>query len=239
MKPIEYLITQLELEGIRREAYGLISRLHPDTDKFPLILIARMSDGEMINGFDNLFAEEIRSKTSINELQQFRTETAIAVLENGGFRPQANQYKTYIFPENFKSANVDAVKYYNQDDPKIVAFGFNGMAEKVFAIEEHEMIVSACVSSRQNGTSGEAWVFTPPHYRKKGLAQQVVSAWADNVQKVGLIPFYSHKSENTYSAHLAKRLGLTEVFEEMIIEIADFYRRMSAENTPLSPYKSS
>ena len=113
---------------------------------------------------------------------------------------------------------MEIVKCFAQDDPKIVTFGFNGLADKVFAIEQKGMILSACVSSRQNSTSAEAWVFTHSDYRRKGLAQQVATTWARNMQKEGLTPFYSHNIENTNSALLAKRLNLIKVFEQTIIE---------------------
>lgn len=105
-----------------------------------------------------------------------------------------------------------------KDDPKIVDFGFHGLADEVYAIESSGRILSACVSSRQNSTCAEAWVFTYPDHRRRGLAQQVVMAWAGSIKAEGLIPFYSHNTENTNSAFLAKRLNLVGVFEETVIE---------------------
>jgi predicted GNAT family acetyltransferase len=113
---------------------------------------------------------------------------------------------------------MEAVKCFSQEDSKVIAFGFNGLADKVFAIEKDGMLVSACVSSRQNSKSAEAWVFTHPGYRRKGFAQQVVTAWAGSLLKEGLVPFYSYEVENTNSALLAKRLKLIQVFEETVIE---------------------
>jgi hypothetical protein len=151
-------------------------------------------------------------------LQAFKTESTIEVFEKSGIHAKANQFKTYIFPDGFEPENIETVKCFSQDDPKIIAFGFSGLAAKVFAIENEGTILSACVSSRQNSTSAEAWVFTHSDHRRKGLAQQVVTAWATSMQKEGLRPFYSHNTENTNSALLAKRLNLIEVFEETVIE---------------------
>jgi len=218
MKPIEYLLRQIELEGIQRVSNDLIVRASPNTDDFPLVLLACTSDGEILLCFDELISEEIRNRLSKDDLQAFKTESAIEVFEKSGIHAKANHFKTYIFPESFKSANMEAVKCFSQDDPKIITFGFNGLADKVFAIENEGVILSACVSSRQNSKSAEAWIFTHPEYRRNGLAQQVVTAWAGNMQQEGLTPFYSHNIENTNSALLAKRLNLIEVFEETVIE---------------------
>jgi len=218
MRPTEYLLRQMELEGIQRVANDLIAGLSPNTDDFPLVLLARTSDGQSLICFDDLLPVEVRDQLPKNDLQSFKTETAIEVFEKSGILAKVNHYKTYIFPDSFESANVDNVKCFSQDDPKIATFGFNGLADKIFAIEREGMILSACASSRQNSISAEAWVFTHPGHRRKGFAQQVVTAWASNLQKEGVIPFYSHNVENTNSALLAKRLNLIDVFDETVIE---------------------
>jgi predicted GNAT family acetyltransferase len=218
MKPFDYLLHQIELEGIKRVSSDLISRTSSDVDDFPLILIARTSDGESLVCFDELISEEICNKLSKDDLQAFKIESAIEVFEKSGIHAKASRFKTYIFPDSFKSAKVETVGCFSQDDPKLIAFGFNGLADKVFAIENKGVILSACVSSRQNSKSAEASVFTHSDYRRKGLAQQVVTAWASHMQNEGLIPFYSHTVENANSALVAKRLNLIQVFEETVIE---------------------
>lgn len=220
MKPIEYLLRQMELEGIQRVSNDLITRITPNTDDFPLILLASTSDKEILLCFDELISEEIRNKLSKDDLLAFKTESALEVFEKAGIRAKANHFKTYIFPDNFEPKNITTVKCFSQDDPRIIAFGFNGLADTVFAIENEGVIVSACVSSRQNSTSAEAWVFTHSNHRRKGLAQQVVMAWARSMKKEGLTLFYSHNIENVNSALLAKRMKLIEVFEETVIEMA-------------------
>lgn len=217
MKPFEYLHLQMELEGIKRVSSNLITRTSQNIGDFPLVIIAQTSDEENLIYFDELIAEEIRYELSSN-LQAFNMEKAVEVFEKSGIQTKAGHFKTYSFPEGLASENTEAVKCYSQDDPKIITFGFNGHAEKVFAIESEGVILSACVSSRQNSKSAEAWVFTHPEYRRKGLAQQVVTAWAENIQQEGLIPFYSHDVQNINSALLAKRLNLIQVFEESVLE---------------------
>ena len=218
MKPIEYLLRQIELEDIQRVSNDLITRASPNTDDFPLVLLACTSDGETLLCFDELISEEIRNKLSKDDLQAFKTESAIEVFEKSGIHAKANHFKTYIFLDNFETENLETVKCFSQDDPKIIAFGFNGLSDKVFAIENEGVIVSACVSSRQNSSSAEAWVFTHSNHRRKGLAQLVVTAWARSMKKEGLTPFYSHNIENINSARLARRLKLIEVFKETVIE---------------------
>ena len=218
MKPIEYLLRQIELEGIQRVSNDLITCASPNTDDFPLVLLAHTSDGEIFICFDELLSVEIRDQLPKKDLQSFKTESTIEVFEKSGIRAKVNHFITYIFPDSFESENVETVKCFSQDDPKIIAFGFNGLDDKVFAIENEGVILSACVSSRQNSTSAEAWVFTHSEHRRKGLAQQVLTVWARSMQKEGLIPFYSHNIENKNSALLAKRLNLIKVFEETVIE---------------------
>lgn len=217
MKPFEYLFLQMELEGVKRVSGDLMSRAE-SVDDFPLVLIARTSDGEGLVCVDELISEEIRHKLSKDDLQAFKPVSAIEAFEKSGINTKTSHFKTYIFPDSFRFANVSAVKCFSSDDPKIITFGFSELADKVFAIENEGVILSACVSSRQNSKSAEGWVLTHPEYRRKGLAQQTVTAWAGNMQKDGLIPFYSHNVENTNSALLAKCLNLIEVFEEWVIE---------------------
>lgn len=217
MKPLEYLHLQMELEGIKRVSSNLITRTSQDIDDFPLAIIAQTTDEESLIYIDELITEELRHKLSSN-LQAFSVEKTIEVFEKSGIQTKASHFRTYTFPESIEPKNIESVKCFSQDDPKIITFGFNGLAEKVFAIESEGVILSACVSSRQNSKAAEAWVFTHPEYRRKGLAQQVVMAWARNMQKEGLVPFYSHNVENTNSALLARRLDLIQVFEESVIE---------------------
>jgi predicted GNAT family acetyltransferase len=96
----------------------------------------------------------------------------------------------------------------SKQESLVQEFGFGNFAENVFVIERDGKVVSACVSTRENEQCGEAWVYTDPKYRKHGFAHQVVRAWARQILKAGKVPFYSHKIENTASAHLAKRLEL-------------------------------
>jgi hypothetical protein len=218
MKPFDYLLCQMDLEGIQRVPNDLIIPGAPGVEEFPLVITARTSDGESLICFDASIPTEIRLQLPLDDLQAFRTGKAIGVFERSGIHVKSGHFKTHVFPEGVGSSNLEGVKCFNKDDPKIVDFGFHGFADQVHAIEKAGTILSACVSSRQNSRCAEAWVFTRPDQRRRGYAQGVVRAWADAIKAEGLIPFYSHRIDNMESARLAGRLNLTVVFEEMVIE---------------------
>ncbi|HSM71996.1 MAG TPA: GNAT family N-acetyltransferase [Anaerolineales bacterium] len=219
MQPFEYLLIQLELEGIKRVSGGLIACLQQNADDCPLVISARTSDGESLVSFNESVSEEIRSALPKDDLKEFNTASSIEIFKQYGIQAEASHFKTYAFPNSFEFAKTETVKCLGRKDTKVIAFDFNGFTDKVYAIENEEMILSACVSSRQNHKATEAWVMTNPDHRKKGLARQVVVVWAEGMQQDGLIPFYSHNSKNTNSAMLAKSLKLIPIFEETVIEL--------------------
>jgi hypothetical protein len=218
MKPVDYLHLQMELEGIKRGNGNLITRASPDVKEFPLILLAFTSDEKKFIYFDKAIPPALFNKLAISDSRSFKLESAIEAFDLFGISTKSGSFKTYIFPDSFAIADVGSVNCYSRDDPKVVIFGFNRLAEKVYAIEQDGMILSACVSSRQNAKSAEAWVFTQPEQRRKGFAQQVVTAWAGSLQREGIIPFYSHEVENTNSANLASKLNLIHIFDELVLE---------------------
>ena len=217
MKPSEYLHIQMELEGIRISTGNLIARASPDVDEFPLMLLASTSDEQKYLYFDSSLSIEVRNRFTRSELQFFNMEHAIEVFHSFGVSSKLGHFRTYRFPDNI-GTDVSNVKSFSQDDPEIVAFGFSGLADKVYAIEREGTILSACVSSRQNSQAAEAWVFTHPDHRRKGFAQQVVMAWARSLQCEGVVPFYSHDLANINSANLASKIGLIHLFDESVIE---------------------
>lgn len=219
MKPFEYLLLQIELEGIKRVSDDLIACSQQNTDDCPLAITARTSDGESLVSFNETVSEEIRSLLPKSDLREFNTASSIEIFRKHCIQAEASHFKTYAFPTSFEFTITETVKCLGGNDPKVIAFEFNGFTDKVYAIENKEMILSACVSSRQNHKAAEAWVLTNPNHRKKGLARQVVMAWANAIQQDGLVPFYSHNIKNANSAMLAKSLNLTPVFEEIVIEL--------------------
>jgi hypothetical protein len=147
MKPFDYLLCQMELEGIHRVSNDQITRGSSGGDDLPLVLAARTSDGESLIFFDALIPVAIRVKLPKDYSQASGTETAINIFEESGFHVKASHFKTHVFPEGVESINLEAVKCFTKDDPIIVDFGFHGLADKVFAIECKGMILSACDSN--------------------------------------------------------------------------------------------
>jgi len=220
MKPIEYLYLQMELEGIRVGGGHLITRIHPNVEDFPLVLYALTREQEKILYLDDTIPPELYHKLTSGGLQSFNLETAVEAFGLAGIDTTLERFIVYAFPEDFATVDAGDAKCFHKDDPKVTAFGFNGFAENVYALEQDGKIVSACVSSRENTQSAESWVFTDPDYRRKGLALQVVTAWAKGVLSKGKIPFYSYKETNISSSKVASKLKLVHLFDETVIEKA-------------------
>ena len=222
MDAIDYLHLQLRLEG--KDVVGTDSLRQVEIvsdEEMPLMLIALLADKQVVAYYDEALSIGLHTELT-QRIQNAALPNLDALLDFLGTQnisSTVGHYKTYIFLE--KPANFDGVNCYTKHDPKVKAFGFDGFAEQVYAIERDGRIVSACVSTRENNYCGEAWVYTDPEYRNLGFAQQVVCVWAQCMMKTGKVPFYSHKMENTASANLAKRLGLQPIFEEIVISYAN------------------
>lgn len=220
MNPHEYLRLQLRLEGKEIVHENLLRQVEdvPGED-LPLMIITLFANGKQVAYYaetlPTVLLEELIVCSSavrfprIGSLLQFWSSLGISV--------GVGHYKTYTFPKQDTGFISEDVRKYSPSDPLIGAFGFDGLAEPVFAIERDGKIVSACVSTRENQFCGEAWVCTDPGYRRQGLARNVVRAWAQSLIAANKVPFYSHDIENTISAKLAKCLELQPVFEEIVI----------------------
>ena len=161
----------------------------------------------------------LREEMSVHHQASFpNIDALLNLLDSYGIRYKVGHYKTYVFPACYAEADTSRVTCFQCNDPKIKSFGFDQLADKVYAVEQDGVILSTCVSVRQNTKCAESWVFTASEHRGRGLAQLAVTAWAKNVMQDGIIPFYSHKIDNTASANLANKLRLIPVFEEIGIE---------------------
>jgi len=220
MNPLDYLQLQLRLEGKEVINGKLLRQVEIVTDEeVPLVLLAQLADHKIVIYFDETLQPKLHSELTkqiynisfptINPLLDFLKAQNISI--------EVGYYKTYLFPPRFADSSITDVVCYSKHDPKIQTFGFDGFAEKIYAIEQDGKIVSACVSTRENKFCGEAWVYTDPEYRNRGFAKKVIGAWATELISTGKIPFYSHKIENIASANLANRLALQPVFEEIVI----------------------
>ncbi len=220
LKPIRYLLCQLELEGIRIVGDRLIRRVSADVADIPLMLLAETCDGHSLICVDDQVPAYLRATLLQSKPQFLGIEVAVRILESSGILARAHHYKTYVFPDDLPRDGLDQVRAFSPDDLKVKAFGMGDLPGRIFAIENRGEIISACASSRQNHRCAEAWVVTHPGYRRKGYARKVVMAWAASLQADGIIPFYSHEVQNTALACVAESLGLAEVFEETIVERA-------------------
>lgn len=220
MHPLTYLHLQMGLEGIGLVGDRLVREAEalPDGD-LPLLLIAKLSTGEVVTYFNESLPVELQRKlaASVPATRFPSIDPIFGVLRSNGVQTKAGHYKTYIFFTNpADSIDRDVVRYPRQD-PMVQAFGFSGLAEYVFSIVCDGRVVSACASARENEQCGEAWVQTDPSYRNQGLASKVLHVWANSLVSAGKIPLYSHELGNKASAALAKHLGLKPVFEEISI----------------------
>jgi hypothetical protein len=224
MKPLEALQLQLRLEGFEIVSGNRLRQVEilPD-EEMPLMILTQLADGPVVPYFDESLDlglyQELMDQTKLIQFPDIDPLINVLNMQNIPFR--VGHYKTSLFPTTYLNFVSNEVERYSREDPQVQHFGFGEFAEQVYAITRDGKIVSACVSTREDTGCGEAWVCTDPQYRHRGLARQVVSAWAREMLAAGKVPFYSHKIDNTASAGLAGRLGLLPAFEEIVISYAD------------------
>ncbi len=226
MESLDYLHLQMKLEGKGLDSDGRLVRqevVAGETLTLPLVLLAQLGDGQVACYLQAGLPVDLQAELSelAGQLEFPHIEPLLACLRQGGLRCQAGHYKTYTFPEHYRSVETGGVQCLPSDDPRVKTFGFAGLAEQVYAIEDEGVVVSACVSVRQNSACAECWVYTLPQYRRRGLAQLAAAAWTRSMLAAGRLPFYSHKIENLGSANLAGRLELIPLFEEIGIDRED------------------
>lgn len=220
MDAIDFLHMQLRLEGKRVVGADSLRQVEVvPHEEMLLMVIASFSNHEQAVYYDEALSSDLHGKLGrqVRSLNFPAIDPIVDTLKSQGLDLKVGHFKTYIFPDHYKDLGYDEVVRYFRTDPKVHAFGFDGFAEQVHAVERDGRIVSACVSARENEFCGEAWVYTDKNYRHQGLAQRVVGAWSKSLLSIGKIPFYSHRIDNLASAQLAKCLELESVFEEITI----------------------
>jgi RimJ/RimL family protein N-acetyltransferase len=218
MEPLAYLQLQMRLEGKAFVREHFIRQVEAvPGEETTLVLIAQLANKEVTVYYDEAISFDLQKELDLTifSIEFPNVDSLLNVLRSSGIHFESGHYKTYVFPP-FPRKDTDVICL-SKHDSKIKAFGFDGFAENIYAIEHDDNLVSACVSTRENKQCGEAWVYTDPAFRNQGLAQKVVSAWAGSLLEASKVPFYSHKIENTASAKLAEKLGLQAVFEEIAI----------------------
>jgi hypothetical protein len=216
MNPIQYLYLQMRLEGKEVVDEHFIRQVEvvPD-EELPLILLAQLSSGTLLTYVDEALAPDLQKELAHHQPEFTDIGPLLDILQRNNRQFEVGHYKTYIFP-SIRTKDAD-IRCFSKGHPKVKAFGFDGFAEAVYAVECNDRIVSACVSTRENERCGEAWVYTDPAHRHQGWAQKVVNGWAGSLMATGKVPFYSHKIDNLPSANLARKLGVQPVFEEISI----------------------
>ena len=218
MDPLHYLHLQLRLEGMEIVKERFIRQIEVVSgEEVPLMLTAHLASEVQVSYYEETIKSELQESlaSAIGEVRFPNIDPLLCVLKKQNMQVEVGHYKTYVFVSSPVKA-VD-VLCLSKDDARVKAFGFDGFTEQVYVIEREGSVVSACVSARENEMCGEAWVFTSPEDRHKGLAQNVVNAWAESLIRAGKVPFYSHKFENQASANLARSLNLQPIFEEIVI----------------------
>jgi len=218
MDSLAYLHLQLGLEGKGLGGENTIRQVQVvPGEELPLLLLAQLADQKLVAYYSEALPPSLQTKlsASISSIEFPEITPILAVLKSHNIRSDIGHYKTYLFPLQI-GTNPEVICL-SKHDPKAKAFGFDGFAEHVYAIEREGRIISACVSVREDQNCGEAWVYTDPAYRRRRLAKKVVSTWAHSLLSVGKVPFYSHKIGNDASARLAQALQLPPVFEEISI----------------------
>jgi hypothetical protein len=217
-KAEEHLYEQMELEGIQVSGSNLIGRTNANVEDFPLVLLADIRNRKKLLFFDDTLPAELLEKLADRNPQSFDITSIAEELRIFGIETKADSFQTYTFPKSYIDRPAEHVKCLQRDDPMVTDFSFGGLGEKVFAIVDDGVILSACVSSRENQKAAESWVYSSPEHRRKGLAQQVVTAWAGSMLQDGKTPFYSHVLENIPSYKVAKKLGLLHLYDEHVLE---------------------
>jgi RimJ/RimL family protein N-acetyltransferase len=218
MDALTYLILQIELEGTGLAGEHTIRQVREvPGEELPLMLLAQLADPGLVAYYDESLSADLRSqiRECVSSIIFPDIEPILNILASHNIQVEPGHYKTYVCsPHTTADAEVICLL---EHDLKIRAFGFDGFAEQIYVVERNDRILSACVSVREDNNCGEAWVYTEPEYRIKGLAKKVVNAWARSLVNKGKIPFYSHNIDNLPSARLAEALELQPVFEEVSI----------------------
>jgi hypothetical protein len=218
MNALTYLLLQMGLEGKGLVGRNTIRQIQVvPGEELPLLLLAQLADRTLVAYYSESLPSDLQAQLSVcvSSIEFPEVDPILGALKSHAIRAGTGHYKTYLFPPQM--APNPEVTCLSKVDQKVQAFGFDGFAQRVYAIERDGRIISACVSVRENQNCGELWVYTDPAHRKQGLARKVVSAWAHSLISTGKIPFYSHNIENTASASLAGALQLQPAFEEISI----------------------
>jgi GNAT superfamily N-acetyltransferase len=208
--------TQAALEGLRLDEKGHLERFKDmpgESGPPPRVVAIRYRGRKRIYLSADVDAE-IESRVrrlSFSRVWRGHPELHEALCSSTENRRRA-EYWTYTPGGRQVIAAHRIVQKLRSSDERLRGFsdGFFGIEYRdVFVVFSGGMVVAAAASSREDGRSAEAWVFVSPAHRRRGLARQVTTAWVQNAQERGLIPFYTHPAENVASRRLALSIPLS------------------------------
>ena len=214
--PDDFFTTQAELEGLRFDTTGHLERFKDmpgESGLPPRVVAADFGSTRRIyfaSGIDP--AAEVR----IRQLSFGQVWVGHAKLHEALGRTLEDrarmEYWTYT-PSRADRMQVGSLApKISSTDERLRHFGdgFFGIAyPDVFVVLAEGIVVAAAASSREDKRAAEAWVFVSPTHRRRGLGRHVARAWLCSAQRRGLVPFYTHASDNVASQRLAGSLHLS------------------------------
>lgn len=209
---LKWLAQHLVLECIQRDANGDLVRMPcAAPDALPRVYVARHYDQSQ-RYFRHDVPSTVREQLAQMSLSQLSTETAqvLTILDAAALIGSGEVWrgKSYVYlPETARQISADLaaqIQYQPQSDQ--------------CALYMDGQLATQCMSVRADAESAEAYVETYSDFRRRGLGQAVVLAWAQRVHQSGRIPFYSHHVDNLASQRLAQSAGLTWYMDDVSYE---------------------
>jgi hypothetical protein len=166
-----------------------------------------------INGLTD-FCQREPVANSLADPPQYRADIR-TILES--HFPITKEYRgpAYLVPDRIQPPkNIVSV---NQDNAFLLEANFpwalksNSIQRNypISAAVEQGSAVSICFCSRLSSWAAEAGVETVPAHRNQGYGSAVISGWASEIQRRGLIALYSTSWENNASQRISAKIGMS------------------------------
>ena len=221
MDVIQLIEAQFEIERIGFDEQGLLVRAPgPSPDDLARVYVFQHRGGHTLY-FRHDVPPGIRQRISdLGPGKVFRNQEIVkALLAYHGPCDDVFRRQTYLFPGTIGPSQFpDAVCLTEAHRPLIEQYhpGMNVTERVAYAVIRDEMIVSTCLSIRENERAGEAYTYTVPKYRRQGYGRQVTAAWGHHLKRQGKIAFYGHALENVASRCIAQSLRLKPCYISVV-----------------------
>jgi hypothetical protein len=152
MDALAYLLLQMGLEGKELVGGHTIKQIKVvPGEELPLILLAQLADQNLVAYYGESLSSDLQAQLSacVSSIEFPEIDPILDVLKSHNIQSDTGHYKTYLFPP--RTATNPGVTCLPKHDPKIQAFGFDGFAEQVYAIERDGgsyRLVSRCEKIR-------------------------------------------------------------------------------------------